>query len=131
MYSYSYYCRFNDCDPAGIMFFGNIFTVIHQCYESWVLENGLGNSVFQNEKLAFPIIHTEADYMQPVRLHDRVQIELAMKHKGESSFVLVYQVLNASGKISIKAETVHVCINKQTGQKTGLPEFMQTILTDY
>lgn len=129
MFTFNYICRFNDCDPAGIMFYGNLFTVIHQCYESWLHQSGYAADVFANPDLAFPIISTKAEYRKPIALHTQVKVQMVIPHHSEHAFTIAYELLDNNEVVCAKAETVHVCINKQTGQKTGLPEFLKKLFT--
>lgn len=59
--------RFREADPAGILFFGHVFALAHDCFEGFIEETGFGWKNWFNVRGEYlvPIRHTEANYLRP------------------------------------------------------------------
>lgn len=114
--------NFYDTDPGGIIFYANIFRYIHTAYEEFLSSLNTDINFFNDEIYILPITHTEADYLNPIKLHELLIVEVAVSDLRKSSFELSYNLSGNDEKIKVKAKTVHVCVNKKTFSKTDLPE---------
>ncbi|MCU7494676.1 MAG: acyl-CoA thioesterase [Ignavibacteria bacterium] len=113
--------NFFDCDPAGIMFFGNIFKIAHAAYEEMLKKGNLKRDYFNDSRFAIPILHSEADFLKAIMPGERVEAEVNVSLLKESSFELSYEVLNKKGEVLARVKTVHVTVNRQTWEKAPLP----------
>jgi len=117
--------NFYDCDPAGILFYANIFRMCHSAYEKLVTTFSLKKNYWQNDDFAVPIIKTTADYLKPFKSGDEISIEVTVSELRESSFELTYKCSNQSNAVCAVVKTVHVFVDKQTWKKTTLiPEIV-------
>lgn len=130
MFSYKTKIFFPQCDPAGVIFFGEVFKTAHECYERFMAENNYEYFLFSSVELAFPIVHTEANYFSPLKLHDNVTLQLAVEKIGNSSFTIIYKFVNGD-KLKAEVRTVHVCISRETGDKENLPDKLKNILSGH
>lgn len=90
--------RFNEVDRAGIAFFGRVFEWCHEAYEELFATAGLRiRDMFEKESWAMPLVHAEADYRRPMRLGDRLAIEVRLERLGRRSLSLAYTVRGAEG----------------------------------
>ncbi len=112
---------FFDADPAGIMFFGNMFRHIHSVYEEFLSYVHPEKDYFNHKKLVFPIIHTEADYSTPFYLHEEMTIKIHVSKLKTSSFEISYNIYGKNNKLKATAKTVHVCVKKTDMHKCELP----------
>ena len=112
--------NFYNCDPAGIMFYGNIFFFCHSAYEELIKSFQLEFDYWLNEEFIVPIIKSAADYLKPLKYGDELTIELSTTDIRESSFKLNYKCSNQSGDVCAEVNTVHVLIDKKTWQKKEL-----------
>ena len=119
--------RMHMTDAAGVIFYANLFVMAHDCYESW-LERHIPLSGILQKGIQIPIVHTEADYKQPMRVSDPITIELALAKKKTTSFTLQYTFLNAAGQQAATVQTVHVVIDARTRQPLEIPSFLQDAL---
>ncbi len=108
---------FYDCDPAGILFYGRIFELCHSAYEDLIRSFKLKSNYWDNEEYAVPIVHTEGDYMLPLKPGDEVTVEVSVSVLKESSFELSYVCRNGSGEITNKVRTVHIFVDKKQWKK--------------
>ncbi len=112
--------NFFDCDPAGILFYGNIFFFCHTAYEELISSFNLKINYWQNDEFVVPIIKSTADYLKPFKYGDELTIEVCANELRESSFELNYKCSNQSGDVCAEVSTVHVLIDKKTRQKKEL-----------
>ncbi len=110
---------FDQVDPGGIIYFVEIFKLMHQTYEELLESFETEENYFDSEKFVLPIVHTEADYIFPLKLHDEIEIKVSVSELRESSFELSYSVEH-SGRLAIKGKTVHVAVGKKDFKKVKL-----------
>ena len=78
--------------------------------------------IIQEADFLVLIGHTEADYNKPLRLGDKATVELKMENIGRTSFVLSYSLRDVHNDIAATVKTVHVTVDKKSGDKIPLPE---------
>ena len=123
MYTMNATVRLPDTDAAGILFFGNYFRLAHDAYEAFMESIGFSlRHIVQEADFLVLIAHTEADYKKPLRLVDRASVELVVVSIGQTSFVLSYYFKDAQNDVAAKVKTIHVTVDKKSGDKIPLPE---------
>ncbi len=122
MYSVSTKVKLHYTDAAGVMFFGNYFKLIHDAYEDFLDSFGfnLGDIIDKSDYLIL-IVHSEADYRQPIRTGQSININMTVDKIKNSSFVLNYVITNEKEERIANLQTVHVAIDKSNGKKISLP----------
>lgn len=79
--------RFSHCDPAGIIYFVNVFDMVSATVEDW-FGGPVGldfNEMHLRRRWGFPIVNTQCEFVKPCRLGERLTIELAIAKLGRSS----------------------------------------------
>lgn len=66
----------------------------------------------------------ELEYLKPVFLHDPVEIHCYLKHIGEKSFTLTYEV-KVNGEIRTTGTSVLVCYDSTVHRSIPVPERMR------
>lgn len=123
MFTIDFSVRLPDTDAAGILFFGNYFRLAHDVYEAFMESIGFSLSdVITKADFLILIAHSEADYKKPLRLGEKFTMELRVGEIGQTSFVLSYSLKDAQNGIVAKVKTVHVTVDKKSGDKIPLPE---------
>jgi 1,4-dihydroxy-2-naphthoyl-CoA hydrolase len=112
--------NFYDCDPAGILFYANIFRMCHSAYEKLIATFELKKDYWQNDEFAVPIIKSTADYLKPFKSGDEINIQVTVSELRESSFELKYKCSNQFNDLCAEVKTVHVFVNKKSWAKTNL-----------
>ena len=127
-YRYPYFIPFHLADPAGILFFGHVFTLVHQAFEHFVLHQlkYSWNEWFQHPEWIVPICHAEAQYRQPIRAGQECLIEIVVSDISHSSFTLTSTLYQSSLCCSVK--TVHVFCHRISQQKLAIPSQLRTLL---
>lgn len=122
---------FRECDPAGIMFFGNIFGIAHDAFEEFIVEAGYQyNEWFKQSHFIIPIRHTECDYLAPFRAGQSYDITVSVSSFGTSSFRMKYQ-FSQNGKPHAVVQMVHSVLEYPSFKKIPLPEMIQSRLAPY
>ena len=127
--------RLHETDGAGILFYGQIFTLAHNAHEELLFTAELSpRQIFENHPFSIPLVHAEADYLSPIRLSERLTLKVWVEKIGEHSFTLRTEVesCDADGKPQPKAvvTTVHVTIDVETGKAIPIPTPLLQLLND-
>lgn len=115
----------HETDSAGVLFFGQLFTLAHNAYEEWLLNAGLSLRTLLDEgTFAIPLIHASADYHHPIQLHDLLTVTIELIEQGQSSFTLKSAIWTTEGEQSLMGEvtTIHVTTSTESGEAIPLPQ---------
>lgn len=66
----------------------------------------------------------ELEYLKPVYLHDPVEVHCYLKHIGEKSFTMSYEV-KVNNELRTTGTSVLVCFDNTTGRSIPIPEKMR------
>ena len=113
---------FYDADPAGIIFYANLFRFTHSAYEDMMRSFELERNFFFDRDYVLPIIHAEADYIKPIKVGEIITASIVVSQLKDSSFELSYTFTGSNDDIRAKAKTVHVCVDKKSFVKSNLPQ---------
>lgn len=121
-FRHSHTVRLHETDGAGILFYGQIFTLAHNAHEELLIRADLSpQKILTQHPFSIPLVHAEADYLNPIQLSERLSIEVAVEKIGERSFTLKSQI-TGSGQPKAVVTTVHVTIDRVSGESIPLPE---------
>jgi 1,4-dihydroxy-2-naphthoyl-CoA hydrolase len=129
MYKNQTVVRLHHTDAAGIIYFTSIFVLAHECYESFLEQGSSIRAILDDGEYLIPIVHAEADYKKPLKVSDKVSIEMSLSKMSKSSFELSYTFFNESTEIAATAKTVHVVIGRSTQRGVEIPQFLKTTLS--
>lgn len=102
--------RFDEVDPAGIVFFARYLHLAHEAMEA--LFDGLagGYSAFVRDRgLGVPAVLVTTEYFAPLRHGDDVLISVEATRVGTTSFTLRYRFSKAH-EGAVVAEVHHTCV---------------------
>ncbi|WP_207063182.1 thioesterase family protein [Motiliproteus sp. SC1-56] len=114
--------RFGDVDPAGIAYFPRIHNFIHESFEN-LWEEYIGVRYYhliQNERVAFPMAHSDVDFTHPLQFGDRPLVKVSCLKIGRASLKLRY-VFEVDGKVCVDARTTTVCIDADSFKSIEIP----------
>ncbi|MBD3258691.1 acyl-CoA thioesterase [candidate division GN15 bacterium] len=118
-----------DTDGAGLLFFGNHFRLHEDAYEAFLEEHWLSvGQVLREGRWLIPLVHAEADYNFPLTVGDRLVIRMSCETLSEHSFVLVSVFYKDGTAEAARVRTVHVLVDRQSGDKAPLPDNLRTAL---
>lgn len=123
--------KFREADPAGIMFFGNIFDISHDVFEEFILAAGFTwKEYFESPDFAVPLRHVEADYKSPLFPGHSYDVGLEIVNLGHSSATFKYSYYD-DHTLCCEVTMVHTFINPQTTKKISIPDDVRRRLEHY
>ncbi len=131
-FCYRFSVRLHDVDAAGILFFANLFRYAHDAYEEWMASIDCGLSAMLANGIArLPLVHAEADYLEPIRHGETITIDVAVVRLGKRSFTVGYRFLARTQSLKAKAKTVHVYTEAEQTQSQLLPPWLAKAIGPY
>lgn len=131
MFTYHTTVRLPQTDAAGVMFFGEYFTVAHDAYQAFMSHIGLPLAGFLNEHEFLPlIVHAESDYKHALFTDDTVIAEVSVSRLGKGSFELSYTIGKPDQPPSAIVKTVHATVDKKDHKPIPIPQVLKTKLTE-
>jgi 1,4-dihydroxy-2-naphthoyl-CoA hydrolase len=127
-FDYRFQVRLHDADAAGVMFFAHLLRHAHDAYEAFMAAQGLSLASLIEQGTHLPLAHCEADFLAPMRHGMDFRILLKAARIGQTSFVLNYAFHAQQGALMATAQTVHVAMAPETGEKTPLPPALRDAL---
>ncbi len=122
------FISFGQTDPAGILFFAEIFKLHHQVLEQWAAQTQLGWEVwFSAPEWAAPIRHAECDYKKPLLAGRSYEVRLRLSALGTSSCRWQSEFLNGDVTHAV-VQTVHVFIDKKHRASQPIPTPLREML---
>jgi len=119
--------RFHECDPAGILFYGNFFKICHDAYEDFISLADQELNLFSLQKYLIPIVHCEADYKIPVKFNETIQISLSVVEISTHTFTILYTITNFDNNINAILKSIHILVKKNSLTKNSLTKDRLTI----
>ena len=128
-FEYRFTLGMSSVDAAGVLFYPELFRHAHDAYEALMREAGFGLAeVLREGRHALPVVHAEADYRMPMRHGDDIRVSLAVVRLGESSFTIEAEFNNPPGVLAARVQSVHVWVERSSGQAAPLPEVLRVAL---
>jgi 4-hydroxybenzoyl-CoA thioesterase len=117
--------RFGDTDPAGLVYYPNIFHYFHIALEEFFAARcGISyQRLMADERIGFPTVNSEAEFFVPIVYGDEVDVEIFVSHTGNSSATFHYSARRMSdGTLCARARQIHVAMNLDTRRPLPIPE---------
>ena len=130
-FEYKTTIKLYDTDAAGLLFFGNHFRIVHDVYQAFMENSGFNFArIIEQGEIMVPIVHAEADYLEPLAVGDELTIVMSATNISEHSFTMSYALKRPNLTPVGTAQTVHVTIDRTTGKKTVLPTPLREALQE-
>ena len=117
--------RFGDADPAGLVYYVNIFHYFHVAMEEFFAAR-CGTSyqkLMEDERIGFPTVNVLAEFFMPLVYGDEAEVEVSVSRVGESSATFEYSVRRAGdGQLCARATNVQVAMNLDTRRAVPIPD---------
>lgn len=113
--------RFDDADPAGVVFYPRALGLAHGVVENLIRRSPLGwESWFASPTHAAPLRHAEADFLLPMRPGQTFQASAAVEKVGDTSVTFVVEFRDKEERTAARIRTTHVLIAKADGRPVPL-----------
>jgi 4-hydroxybenzoyl-CoA thioesterase len=106
--------RFGDTDPAGFVYYPNLFHYFHVAMEEFFAARcGISyQRLMAEERTGFPTVKAEAEFLLPLVYGDEAVVEVRVAGVGRSSATFDYSIRRAGdGRLCARARLVHVAMN--------------------
>ncbi len=124
------FIRFEDADPAGVIFYPRAIALAHAVVEELLCRSPLGwNAWFASPTHAAPIRRAEAEFFHPMRPGEKVTARASVENLGETSVTFVVEFVNAAGNVAARVRTIHVLIDKNNGRPLPLTAEIRAALS--
>lgn len=122
--------RFNDIDAMGHVNNAVIFTYFEEGRKA-LFYDAFRESVPGG--FNFMVAHLECDYILPVRLEDRLLLNLWVTAVGTKSFGLAYALMDEAdvNRIFAKGSSVQVCYDYRQRRSVPVPQTLKKALLAY
>ena len=117
--------RFGDADPAGLVYFVNIFHYFHIAMEEFFAARCrvTYEKLMTDERIGFPTVSVQAEFLTPIIYGDEAEVEVCVSRVGESSATFEYSVRRVSdGTVCARATNVQVAMNLDTRRAVPIPD---------
>ena len=121
--------KFGDCDSAGVIHFHNLLRWAHESWEESLEIYGINlkeifPSMKNDTKKIFPIINCEANFLYPIELGDKLQINILPKKINNHLFEVNVSFYKDT-VIVAKTKLIHCVIDIVYRKKVDLPESLE------
>ncbi|NQV35685.1 MAG: acyl-CoA thioesterase [Phycisphaeraceae bacterium] len=119
--------RLHHTDGAGVIYFAQLFTLAHECYEAFLDTVLPLRTILDQGQILMPITHAEADYQKPIRVGDRLAVTVTLGAQTEHSFTLNYTFKKGETQVAT-ASTRHVVVSADFSGKSKIPAELRQAL---
>ena len=130
MFVYKTTVRFYEIDYARIAFFGRVFEYAHAALEELLTSLfGHPGAIFEAHGFGMPLVHSEADYKAPMRLGDRLRVEVTVSRLSERSATFRYAIVgDDDGRPRAQVTLVHAFVSMIDFKPTAVPALFREAL---
>ena len=124
--------RFSDVDHAGIVYYPMFYHYFHMAFEEFFRDR-LGPQAYvgllDDRRLGFPAVHTECDFVGPLRFGDDVEIEMTVERLGGKSIAFAYTATRLpAGTIAARGKVVCAVTNLDSFRAVEVPADVRELL---
>lgn len=125
--------RFGDADPAGLVYFVNVFHYFHIAMEEFFAARcGITyEKLMADERIGFPTVKVEAEFFTPLVYGDEAEVEVYVSRVGQASATFEYSLSRASdGQLCARAKNIHVAMNLDTRRAVPIADKYRRAFAD-
>lgn len=124
--------RYNECDPAGIVFFANWFTYGYVAMDDFFqLELGIDfHHLHEARRTGTGAVHVEADYFAPGLAGEQITITPLVARIGGGSYSLTIHMHRGEQEL-VRLRTVTATTNLDTRRGIPIPDDLRAALAAY
>lgn len=100
---------YEDTDMAGIVYYANYLRYIERARSDWVREIGIDQLAMKAQGVVFVVRRVEADYMQPARFDDQLEVETTLGKLTPARMIMSQTVLRDT-EVLFRAQVTIACI---------------------
>ena len=114
--------RYAETDKMGVVYHSNYFVWFEVSRTDLLRNSGWTYKEMEAEGMSLPVIEAHAEYKQPARYDDELEIRVVGELVSPARVQFSYEVLRASdSQLLVTGHTVHATIDRE-GRPCRLPE---------
>lgn len=120
--------RFGDTDPAGLVYYPNLFHYLHVAMEEFFAARCQisYHKLMEEERIGFPTVNAQAEFLLPLVYGDVAVVEVFVSAVGRSSATFEYSIRRASDDaLCVRARLVQVAMNLDERRAVPIPEHLR------
>jgi acyl-CoA thioester hydrolase len=122
--------RYAECDLQGIAFNAHYLNYFDTSMtELWRAAYG-GYQAMLDRGVDMVLAEARVRFLQPARFDDQLELAVAVTHLGNTSF-RTRHTAGRDGELIAECELRHVLVDRQTGTKTPLPDWLRDGLASW
>ena len=124
----TYWC---DCDPAGIVYFGNFFRLFEQAEEELYLRAArYRQRLLDGYSIWMPRVEAHVKFVSPIKNGRAIRIRIDPQFKGEKTVRFEIEVLDdeAGTQLATASVTV-VCVDRANFKARPIPDEIRQVLS--
>jgi 4-hydroxybenzoyl-CoA thioesterase len=123
----TYWC---DCDPAGIVYFGNFFRLFEQVEEELYLRaSRFRQQLLDAYSIWMPRVEAHVNFVSPIHNGRAIRVRMDPRFKGEKTVRLEIEVVDdESGRQLATGYIVVVCVDRGTFKARPIPDEIRQVL---
>lgn len=126
MFSYKRTIYLRETDATGMLYFSEQFKLAQEALENYFSSQGFNlHEMIHKTDFLLPIVHAEADFKAPLRVGDRVEIELFLGEIGHSSFTMQTRFFDPVRNLEVgTTKIIHVAVSRKTSKSISIPDVL-------
>ena len=125
--------RYAEIDQQGVVFNGHYLTWFDEACTGFIEDLGLTYPELTSAGYDFQVVHSEIDFLAPVRWRDAVRITAECTRIGVTSFTVGFGVrrkaLGSDEQIAVQGHNVYVVVSTDDWTKQPIPEALRDALS--
>ena len=106
---------FHDVDSMQVVWHGNYLKYLEIARTQLLLQAGYSYQEMLDADTLWPVVDVHCRYVSPLRFGERFEVEASIVEV-EHRLKIKYIIYGQDGQKRLKASTIQVAVNKQTGQ---------------
>jgi 4-hydroxybenzoyl-CoA thioesterase len=125
--------RFEDCDPAGIVFYPRFLVMFNNLVEDWC-RDGLGFSFYEivvQRGWGLPTVHLEVNFIAPSRLGEVLTASLYVRNIGTSSIGADISLSGPDDVERVRGKVVLVLTDRRNHKSFPIPDDLRAKISEF
>ncbi len=127
--------RYAEIDQQGVVFNGHYLTWFDEACAGFLDHLGVTYPGLIDSGHDIQVVHSEIDFLAPVRWRDSVRVAVACQGIGATSFTLGFSVLRQNDEVAeqtaVRGQNVYVVVSTEDWAKRAIPGPLRDALQAY
>jgi acyl-CoA thioester hydrolase len=134
-YSWPVVPRYAEVDQQGVVFNGHYLTWFDEACTGFLDHLGVTYPGLIDSGHDIQVVHSEIDFVAPVRWRDAVRVAVQCQRIGSTSFTLEFNVLRQNAEVAeqtaVRGHNVYVVVSTEDWVKREVPGLLREALAAY